>query len=134
MKIKILKISLFIGACYFLLMAITHALGQKIPGLFIYFNVPSYTYQDKIISALAFGWAVFLFTGFKTLSRSIIKSVLMSGAFAIIMLIFTNFSTNFNAISEQIKVYLFHIETGLLLIYWLWLLIWYCKSKENLNL
>ncbi len=131
---KILKLSLLLGGIYFLLIAIAHAIGLKIPGLFIYFNVSSHGYQDKIISALSFGWAIFFFTASSTLSRKLIKSILLAGAVALSLLIFINYTTPFKSISEQINPNIFHLETALLGIYWLWVLIWYNRIKEKLNL
>ena len=134
MEDKILKYSLLSGSIYFLLIFLAHALGQKIPGLFIYFSVPSFDYQDKIISALSFGWAVFFFVFFVTLSKTIIKSILLSGVFVLIMLSFVNFNTDFKSLSDQINNNVFHLEVGVLFIYWLWLLIWYNKAKNKLTL
>ena len=131
MNTKILKISLFAGALYFLLVALAHFFGQKIPGLFIYFNVPSYPYQDKIISALSFGWAVFFFAVSSTLSKKLIKSLLFAGALVLIMLTLINLTTDFKSLSPNINVNLFHLETGLLFLYWLWLLVWYNKLIEK---
>lgn len=88
---------------FFLLMAIAHAIGLKIPGLFIYFNVPSYTYQDKIISLLAFGWAAFFFVAAINPSKTLIKSIILIGAIALSMLTFINISTDFASLSEKIN-------------------------------
>ena len=129
---KSIKISLFCGAIYFLLMAIAHAIGLKMPGLFMYFNVPSYAYQDKIISLFAFGWAAFFFSVAANPSKNLIKSIILIGAVALIMLTFINISTDFSSLSEKINPNLFHIETGILFLYWIWLLLCYNKSKQNL--
>lgn len=131
-KMKTIKITLFCGAIYFLLMAIAHAIGLKIPGLFIYFNVPSYAYQDKIISLLTFGWSIFFFTAARNPSKELLKSIILIGAFALIMLTFININTDFPSFSEKIKSNLFHIESGILFLYWGWLLFWYNKLKQNL--
>ncbi len=127
-----MKVSLFSGAVFFLLMAIAHAIGLKIPGLFIYFNVPSYGYQDKIISLLAFGWATFFFAAAVNQSKILIKSIILIGAIALCMLTFINISTDFASLSEKINPDLFHIETGILFLYWIWLLLSYNKSRRNL--
>ena len=63
MSRAILKWLLLILAVYFLFVAIAHQLQLKIPGFYIYWNVPSFAYQDIIISALAFGWAAFFALG-----------------------------------------------------------------------
>jgi len=111
-------------------MAIAHAIELKIPGLFIYFNVPSYAYQNKIISFLAFSWAVLYFMAFKEPSKQIIKSILIVGAAAIAMLTFINITTDFISFSDKINPVIFHIQTGLLLIYWLWLMRCHNKLKN----
>jgi hypothetical protein len=130
---NILKISLLAGGIYFFLVTVAHAINLKIPGLFIYFNVPSYAYQNKIISGLSIGWSVFLFTAFITLSKSVIKSIIIAGAVILIMLIYINCSTDFKSLSSSINVNVFHLETGILFIYWLWLVVWYNKLKNDLN-
>ena len=48
------------GSAYFLLVALTHSLGQHVPGPYIFFDVPSVQFQDQIIGLLAFGWAAWL--------------------------------------------------------------------------
>ena len=50
----ILQWSLRAGAGYFTAIALAHTVGAKVPGLFIYFSAPSYSYQDYIIAFLAF--------------------------------------------------------------------------------
>jgi hypothetical protein len=112
-------------------MAMAHAIELKIPGLFIYFNVPSYPYQNKIISFLTFSWAIFYFMAFIEPSKQILKSILIAGAAGIAMLTFINLSTDFKSFSEKINPVIFHIQTGLLLIYWVWLLYCYKELKQN---
>lgn len=51
--------SLLAGSAWFAAVALAHVLGVKAPGLFLFFAVPSYAYQDRIIGSLAAGWAVF---------------------------------------------------------------------------
>ncbi|MCJ7580831.1 MAG: hypothetical protein MUP98_09900, partial [Candidatus Aminicenantes bacterium] len=122
-----------IGSIYFLLIAIAHAVGLKIPGLFLYYNVPSYVYQNKIISLLAFGWSAFFFTTASHPAKRSIKTIIFIGAVAVGMLTFININTNFLILSETIHPTLFHIETGILFIYWLWLVFCYIKIKRNLE-
>lgn len=129
---KSLRISLFCGAIYFLLMAIAHAIGLKIPGLFIYFNVPSYVYQDRIISFLAFSWAIFFYTAASNPTKHLLKSIILVAAIAICMLTLINFSTDFISLSEKINPIWFHIQTGILFVYWIWLFLCYNRLRENL--
>lgn len=57
-----LKGLLYAGAVYFTAIACAHGTGYKLPGLFIYYNVPSNGYQDTIIAFMSFGWAAFFFS------------------------------------------------------------------------
>jgi hypothetical protein len=122
-----IRIPLFIGAGYFLLVSIAHAFEYKIPGLFIYFNVPSYAYQDKIISLLAFGWSVFFYYAAKTISKNAVKAILVCGIAAIIMLFTINFSGELTRISGNKNVLVFNIQAGIFVLYWLWIAFAYGK-------
>ena len=55
-----LRGSLRAGAAYFVGVTVAHWAGVKVPGLFVYYSIPSYAYQDKGIGILSFGWAMFL--------------------------------------------------------------------------
>ena len=129
---QILKWSLFAGALYFFSVAVVHMLGIKVPMLFIYFNVPSNAYQDRIISFLAFGWAVFLFTAFTNPQKqsALVKAVLVAGAGALIGLCINNLFTDFQSFSSDINVNVFWLETTGIFIYWLWLVIFYFLSTK----
>ena len=50
MNSKITKYAFVAGAVYFCCMAMAHFFGLKWPLLFVYYDTPYYTYQDKIIS------------------------------------------------------------------------------------
>ncbi|NRB39904.1 MAG: hypothetical protein HRU20_15790 [Pseudomonadales bacterium] len=50
MNSKLTQYALLSGVAYFCCMAAAHFFGIKIPVLFIYYDTPFYTYQDKIIS------------------------------------------------------------------------------------
>ena len=126
-EMKSMKFLLYSGASYFCLLAIAHALELKIPGLFIYFNVPSYAYQNKIIAFLAFGWAAFFYAAASTLSKSQIRAILISGGFALIMLSVINFRTDFSAMSNNTNPFWFHLQTLLLFFYWISLIFGYKK-------
>ncbi|NHZ87309.1 MAG: hypothetical protein GWP19_15805 [Planctomycetia bacterium] len=132
-NIQILKLLLLAGSIYFLLVAIFHLIGFKIPPFFIYYNVPSYVYQDRIISFLSFGWSIFLFTAFLNpiLNKMLIRAILVAGAGAIIGLEIINAYTNFESISNIIDPTIFRLETLGLVVYLVLLTIYYIKSKNN---
>lgn len=50
MNPPLLKASLWAGAAYFCCMAVAHFFSFKYPVLFVYYDVPFYAYQDKIIA------------------------------------------------------------------------------------
>jgi hypothetical protein len=121
----ILKWSLFAGGLYFLVVSIVHMLGIKVPMLFVYFNVPSQAYQDRIISFLAFGWAVFFFTAFSDPHRQLVRAILIAGAGVIAGLAAINLVTDFQAIARGIDTSVFWAQTMALFVYWLWLLVFH---------
>ena len=125
--------SLFAGAFYFLAVATAHMLGIKVPMLFIYFNVPSYAYQDRIISFLAFGWAMFLFTAARDVVKNVqlVKAILIAGGGAIVGLGIINATTDFHALDPAINVAIFWMETAVLLLYVLWLILFYIRAQIN---
>jgi hypothetical protein len=128
---KILKWSLLAGALYFFSVSVVHMLGIKVPVLFIYFNVPSYTYQDRIISFLAFGWSVFLFTAFTDPQKNsaLVKAILVAGAGALVGVSVINTATDFQSLDPAINPMAFWLEAAGLFVYWLWLVVFHFRSK-----
>jgi len=128
---KILKWSLLAGALYFFSVSVVHMLGVKVPVLFIYFNVPSYAYQDRIISFLTFGWAVFFFTAFTDPQKNsaLVKAILVAGAGALIGVSVINAATDFPSLDPAINPMVFWLEAAGLFIYWLWLVVFHFRSK-----
>lgn len=129
-----LRWSLLGGSIYFFLIAAAHLFRIKIPMLFIYFNVPSYTYQDMIISFLAFGWGMFLFAGYKSSGERelvIVRYIIIAGFAAIAGLIFINTATDFKKFNQDIIRGYFWIETIFILIYIIWLMLLYWKARGN---
>jgi hypothetical protein len=112
-SVTMLKWLLLIGAVYFLAGAVVHMLRMKIPLLFVYFDVPSYAYQDRIISFLMFGWSTFLFMVSRDplKNRDAVKGILISGLGAIFGLTVINSVTDFHALSRDIDPSVFRIET-----------------------
>ena len=134
-NLQILRWLLFAGSMYFLLVATFHMIGIKIPPFFIYYNVPSHVYQDWIISFMAFGWSVFLFTAFinPLKNKMLIQAILIAGVAAIIGLEIINMYTDFESISNAINPTIFRLETLGLVVYLVLLTIYYNKSKDQLR-
>ena len=130
---QILRLLLFAGCIYFFLAATFHLIGIKIPPFYIYYNVPSNVYQDKIISFLAFGWSVFLFTAFLNpiKNRILIQAILVAGVGAIIGLEVINTFTDFKTLSNDLNPTIYRLETLGLAIYLVLLMIYYNKAKKS---
>jgi len=132
----ILKWLLLAGAVYFSAIAIVHMFRIKIPLLFMYYDVPSYGYQDRIISFLSFGWSVFLFMASidPTRNRDAVKAIVIAGLAAIFGLNIINSITDFRALSPDIHPAAFRIEALGLSLYVAALILFYFLAKgENRN-
>ncbi len=99
----ILRSALFVGVLYFLGVSIAHLFGIKVPFLFIYYNVPSTVYQDRIISILSFGWAVFFFFALADTdhTKAFLKPILCAGGAALLGIAFINVTTDFHSLSPD---------------------------------
>ncbi len=118
---------LLAGSLYFLAVSFVHLFGIKVPVLFIYFDVPSNVYQDRIISVLSFVFSVFLFAGAR-LSRvtlNIVKYILIAGLGAILGLMYNNFFTSL----EHRGNLIYWLEIGGLTIYLTGLWFLYKRAK-----
>lgn len=118
-----LRLALVVGALYFLGVAVAHFTSFKVPGLYVYFNVPSHAYQDRIIGALALGWAILLFTAYGNPLRNLalVRGLVTAGACAVIALAAINATTDFEALAPTADVRIFWAEWAALLFYLLWL-------------
>jgi hypothetical protein len=128
-----LKWLLLIGAVYFLAIAIVHMLRLKIPLLFVYYDVPSYGYQDRIISFLSFGWSVFLFTASINpgRNREAVKAVLIAGFTGILGLNVINSTTDFQKLAPGIDPAVFKREVLVLSAYEAALIVFYFIAKKE---
>jgi hypothetical protein len=114
-----LKWLLLIGALYFLAVSAAHMMRIKVPLLFVYYNVPSYDYQDRIISFLSFGWSLFLFIAARDPeeNRTLVKAILVAGIAAIFGLHMINADIDFHALSPSANPSIFRWETFGLSVY-----------------
>lgn len=130
-KTKILSTFLYAGAIYFLAVALVHATGLKVPGLFVYYNVPSYAYQDRIIAFLAFGWAVMFYHTGRTLDLKLIDLMLTIGFVALVSLSANTLISNFNFIRPFTNKLPYYIIIKVLFIYWLSLVYFRLKQSRS---
>ena len=134
----ILQYSLLAGSVYFFSISIAHFFEFKIPVVFIYYDVTSYEYQNKIISALAFGWAAFFYLGFCLCKINLFRLTgfpIFSGLFAIIVLSWVNFSgaTELKSLNGGGSLFPYWISTTLLFVYWIWVFSFYLISNSKKN-
>ena len=132
-QVTILKWSLAAGAIYFLLVAVAHRTGIKLPGLFIYFDVPSFAYQNLIISFLALGWACFFLLGAMLAGRGIVLPVglhLIAGGVAVAALARINLTGELIALAAG-STRAYWIQTGVLGVYLIWLCVFYVLSVRH---
>ena len=95
---SVLKWSLLGIAVYFLAMAGAHFFEIKVPLLYVYYDLPSTLYQDKVISFMAFGWSMFFVAGYSSVKRNSLRSVrymVLAGINAVVGLGLINFFTDF---------------------------------------
>ena len=128
---KLLKWFLIFGALYFLAVSLVHMLAVKVPGLYIYFNIPSHIYQDRIISVLAFGWAVFMMTASMQPIRYMpfIKALLVAGIVAVIGLAAINLTTEFTELATDANPIFYWAPVGVLGLYLILLIVFYIRIK-----
>ena len=114
-----IKILLYAGFVYFFSMATVHFTGFKVAGLFIYFQIPSYAYQDKIISVLVMGWALFYLQAAMNPVRNLatIRTLIMSGALALFGLCINTVLMNFSLLNPLSKPAYIWIHLALLFVY-----------------
>jgi hypothetical protein len=132
-NVTTLKGLLLAGAIYFLAISIVHMLRIKVPLLFIYYTVPSYGYQDRMISFLSFGWSVFLFTASRDplKNRGTVKAILIAGLGAIFGLTVINNVTDFRALSPESDPSIFSVETLGLSVYVAALIFYYFLATRQ---
>jgi len=55
-RVKLIRLHLLGGAGYFLIAALLHYTGTKFFGFYVFYDLPTEAYQDRIIAVLALGW------------------------------------------------------------------------------
>ncbi len=127
----VLQWSLRAESVYFSGISLAHTLGVKIPGLFIYFNAPSFPYQDHIIAFLAFGLAAFYFVASvdPVGNPIVVRGVLIASAVAIAGLLRINLLDELKLMSPGVNLQHFWLQTIMITGYVSWLFILHLKSR-----
>jgi hypothetical protein len=122
---RLLRASLLAGAAYFAAVALAHTVGVKLPVLFIYFNLPSQSYQDQIIGFLALGWAAFFHAAARDpqANRPLVATILAAGLAAVLGLAAINLRTDFAALAgggRALGDIAYWLGCGGAFAYWAW--------------
>ncbi|MFY9338080.1 MAG: hypothetical protein WAO90_19020 [Mycobacterium sp.] len=124
-----LRIGLWAGVAYFCCMAVAHFFGLKYPLLFVYYDVPFYAYQDKIISFAVVSY-VCLFVN-AALNRSVVPFALIALGVTVLGLSAVNASAALAAVLDGRSTRIYWLQTGLIAAYLVWLLLLYANTSRR---
>jgi hypothetical protein len=124
----LLRISLWAGVAYFCCMAVAHFFGLKYPLLFVYYDVPFYAYQDKIISFAVVAY-VCLFAN-AALHRSAVPAALVALGVTVLGLSAVNVSDALGSVLDGRSTLAYWMQTGLIAGYFALLLGLYAAGER----
>ncbi len=125
----LLRIALWAGVAYFCCMAVAHFFGLKYPLLFVYYDVPFYAYQDKIIAFAVVAY-VCLFAN-AALQRSAVPAALVALGVTVLGLSAVNASDALSSVLDGRSSLVYWIQTGLIAAYFLLLLGLYLVGERT---
>ena len=96
-------------------MSVAHFFGLKYPLLFIYYDVPFYEYQDKIISFCAFTYACLFYAASQ--NRATIPAALVSLLATVLGLSYINSSDALGKVLNGGPTLAYWAQTGLIALY-----------------
>jgi hypothetical protein len=124
----LLRLSLWAGVAYFCCMAVAHFFGLKYPLLFVYYDVPFYAYQDKIISFAVVAY-VCLFAN-AALHRSAVPAALVALGVTVLGLSAVNVSDALGSVLDGRSTLAYWMQTGLIAGYFALLLGLYAAGER----
>ncbi len=125
----ILKYSFLTCFIYFVCMAIAHFFGIKWPILFVYYDVPFYAYQDKIISFCVVTYAILFFGAFQ--NRVLAPYAILSLITTVVGLSLINMSNALGSVLNDATTTAYWLQTGIIASIAVWLLVFYNLSKKS---
>ena len=124
-----LRLALWAGVAYFCCMALAHFFGLKYPILFVYYDVPFYAYQDKIISFAVVAYAC-LFAN-AALHRSGVPAAIVALGVTVLGLSAVNVSDALGSVLDGRSTLAYWIQTGLIAAYFAVLLGLYAAGERG---
>jgi hypothetical protein len=128
MNSPLLKASLWAGAAYFCCMAVAHFFSFKYPVLFVYYDVPFYAYQDKII---AFAVVTYICL-FVTAARHAVAvpAALVALGVTVLGLAAVNLSEALQSVLSGKGTAMYWAQTAAISAYDVWLIVLYRKQEK----
>jgi hypothetical protein len=124
----LLRLALWAGVAYFCCMAVAHFFGLKYPLLFVYYDVPFYAYQDKIISFAVVAYVCLFATA--ALHRSAVPAALVALGVTVLGLSAVNASDALGSVLDGRSTLAYWMQTGLIAAYWALLLGLYAAIRR----
>jgi hypothetical protein len=125
----LLRLALWAGAAYFCCMAVAHFFGLKYPLLFVYYDVPFYAYQDKIISFAVVAY-ICLFVN-AALDRSAVPAAIVALGVTVLGLIAVNGSDALDTVLDGRSPIAYWMQTGLIALYFILLIVLYAVGRRG---
>ena len=130
MNSQITRYAFLAGATYFVFMAIAHFVSFKVPVLFIYFDTPFYSYQDKIISFAVLAYVALFYAASKHRDVALLAIVVL--AFTVAGLSAVNVSDDLATVLEAGQSTLaYWLQTGAIAVYLVVLIALYLRDGKT---
>jgi hypothetical protein len=118
------------GALYFCCMAIAHYFSLKVPILFVYYDTPFYSYQDKIISFAVCAYISLFYSASQ--HRQMALNAIIVLALTVIGLGSVNLSGALSSVLKEGQSTLpYWLQTGFIAFYLVVLVVLYVKDGKS---
>jgi hypothetical protein len=125
----LLRLALWAGAAYFCCMAVAHFFGLKYPLLFVYYDVPFFAYQDKIISFAVVAY-ICLFVN-AALDRNAVPAAIVALGVTVLGLSAVNGSDALETVLDGRSPIAYWMQTGLIALYFILLIVLYAVGRRG---
>lgn len=125
----LLRLALWAGAVYFCCMAAAHFFGLKYPLLFVYYDVPFYAYQDKIISFAVVAY-ICLFVN-AAFDRNAVPAAIVAIGVTVLGLSAVNVSGALETVLDGRSTLAYWAQTGLIALYCVLLIVLYAVGRRG---
>jgi len=130
MNSPLTKLAFLAGAAFFFCMATAHFFSIKVPVLFVYYDTPFYSYQDKIISFAVFAYVALFYSASQ--HRAVALNAIIVLAITAAGLSFVNVSSDLASVLEEGQSTIpYWLQTGAIAGYVIILLVLYIKDGKK---